>query len=93
MKQYLYADGVANVSLAGGMVRLDLFHYDGAPAEGASELPKVVDSQLVMPPESFIRAFESMQRFIDQLEKNGLIKRESAPKPQTVVSSVSPNFE
>lgn len=97
MKQYIYADGVANISLAGGMVRLDLFHYDGNPTEGQHELPKSVDQQLVMQPVAFMRAFESMQRFVAELEKNGLVHRSTVSQPtrpqNTENSAVSPNFE
>lgn len=96
MKQYIYADGMANVSLAGGMVRMDLFHYNGAPAEGQQELPKEVDQQLVMPPAAFMRAFESMQRFVAELERNGLVQRGGSQHTQEIPQrnqSISPNFE
>ena len=93
MKQYIYADGVENVSLAGGMVRLDLFHYDGEPSEGQRELPHEVTQQLVLPAAAFMRAFESMQRFVAELEKNGVVHR-NAPAPiPTPAKAVSPNFE
>lgn len=93
MKRYLYADGVENVSLSGGMVRLDLFHYDGVPAEGQRELPHEVTQQLVLPAAAFMRAFESMQRFVAELEKNGVVHR-NAPAPNSApAKAVSPNFE
>ena len=96
MKQYIYADGMVNVSLAGGMVRMDLFHYNGAPAEGQQELPKDIDQQLVMPPAAFMRAFESMQRFVGELERNGLVQRGGMAhmqEPSQGNQSASPNFE
>lgn len=94
MKQFIYADGVANVSLAGGMVRLDLFHYDGGPAEGQRDLPRMVDQQLIMSPAAFMRAYESMQRFVAELEKNGLVQRSvAAPAAKQPSAPVSPNFE
>lgn len=95
MKQYIYADGVENVTLAGGMVRLDLFHYDGQPEEGQKELPHSVNQQLVLPPAAFIRAFESMQRFVAELEKSGMVHRNAVPltPKQAPAKAVSPNFE
>lgn len=93
MKQYIYADGVENVSLAGGMVRMDLFHYAGGPGEGQHDLPREVDQQLVLPPAAFMRAFESMQRFVAELEKNGVIKRQAASAAAPAHQAVSPNFE
>ena len=93
MKQYIYADGVENVSLAGGMVRLDLFHYDGAPAEGQRELPHAVTQQLVLPAAAFMRSFESMQRFVAELEKNGVVHRNAPVSAPSPAKAVSPNFE
>lgn len=95
MKQYLYADGVENVSLAGGMVRLDLFHYEGRPAEGQRELPHEVTQQLVLPAAAFMRAFESMQRFVEELEKSGVVHRNAPGRNvnPTPTKAISPNFE
>lgn len=95
MKQYIYADGMTKVSLSGGMVRLDLFHYTGGAEDGQAELPKDEDMQLVMPPAAFMRAFDSMQRFVAELEKKGLVQRGAAVRPQALPqeSTVSPNFE
>lgn len=91
MKQHIYADGVANVSLAGGMVRLDMFHYSGQSGNEQQELAKSVDLQLVMQPLAFMRAYESMQRFVAELEKMGVVQRGGAPRPQEQAGS--PNFE
>ncbi|MBQ4614518.1 MAG: hypothetical protein IJB31_06295 [Akkermansia sp.] len=95
MKQYLYADGVENVTLAGGMVRLDLFHFAGRPEHGQQEMPREVDQQLVLPPAAFMRAFESMQRFVAELEKSGVVKRQPSPVENASKGrdAVSPNFE
>lgn len=93
MKEYLYTDGVDHITLAGGMVRLDLFHYDGSPAEGNQELPRVVNRQLVMPPAAFMRAFESMQRFVVELEKSGVVHRLPPAVKPAPAKSISPNFE
>lgn len=92
MKQYLYADGVENVSLAGGMVRLDLFHYEGRPTEEQRELPHEVTQQLVLPAAAFMRAFESMQRFVKELEKNGVITRQKEKSQSQSQAPASPNF-
>lgn len=95
MKQYIYADGVENVTLSGGMVRLDLFHFAGRPEKGQQELLRDVDQQLILPPAAFMRAFESMQRFVDELEKSGVIKRQATASSAELKGNeaVSPNFE
>ena len=93
MKKYIYTDGVDSITLAGGMVRLNLFHYDGSPTEKEQELPRVVNQQLVLPPAAFMRAFESMQRFVEELEKSGVVYR-TMPSPNPAPTrAISPNFE
>lgn len=93
MKEIVYTDGVANISLAAGMIRLDMFHYAGQPAPGERELPRKVDQQLVMPPAAFMRAFETMQQFIDELEKKGIVHHITPVHDHTHHVSSSPNFE
>lgn len=51
-KERIYADGVENVSLVEGMVRVDLFHY-GMRVEGMTVTPHEVTQQLVLPPARF----------------------------------------
>lgn len=86
MKNRVYADGVENVSLLEGMVRLDLFNY-----EGGDVATRELTTQVILPPAAFLRAFESMQRFVHELERKGVVSRapEKTPKPQ---EPVSPNF-
>ncbi len=83
-KERIYADGVENVSLVEGMVRVDLFHY-GMRVEGMTVTPHEVTQQLVLPPAAFLRAFESMQRFVAELERQGVVTRGAA------VQEVQPN--
>ncbi len=92
MKERVYTDGVANISLAAGMIRLDLFHYAGAPAPGEHELPKEVDQQLIMPPAAFMRAFEYMQQFVAELEKKGIVHH-IVPAHEHAHHVSSPNFD
>lgn len=95
MKQYHYADGLADITFAEGMIRLNLFHY-GTKEQGAAQgpLPKEVTSQLVLPPAGFLRAFEAMQQFVEQMERQGIItKSAAAPEPSPHNTALSPNFQ
>ena len=93
MKQHMYADGLANISLAAGMIRLDLFHYTGVPVPGEKELPRSIDQQLVMTPAAFMRAFESMQQFVNELEKKGIVHHIGPAHDHSHHVSSSPNFD
>lgn len=93
-KERIYADGVENVALVEGMVRVDLYHY-GMRVEGMEATPREVTQQLVLPPGAFLRAFESMQRFVAELERQGVVTRGAAPQeaPQPKLpKGGSPNF-
>lgn len=89
----MYADGVDNVSLSGGMIRMDLYHIDGCPDANSKALPRVVDTQIVMPPAAFMRAFESLQQFVAELEKKGIVHHISPVHDHTHHVSSSPNFD
>ena len=93
-KERIYADGVENVALVEGMVRVDLYHY-GMRVEGMEATPREVTQQLVLPPGAFLRAFESMQRFVAELERQGVVTRgaapQEAPQPKQPKGG-SPNF-
>lgn len=54
-------------------------------------LPREVDQQLVMTPAAFVRAFSVMQRFVDELEKKGVVSRAPEAKTQPKAAA-SPNF-
>lgn len=92
MKEYRYADGLEEITLSAGMVRLELFHYTGEPARDGSERgAREVTQQLILPPAGFVEAYEAMRRFMEQLEAGGVVTRHPAP-PRAPEAS-SPNFE
>ena len=89
MKSYHYADGVENILLAEGMVRLDLFHYGERQGQQCAH---DVTEQLVMPLPAFLRAYESARKMMEQLEQQGLITKAPAPAEGPSDSPTSPNF-
>lgn len=89
MKTYHYADGVENITLAEGMVRLDLFHYGERQGQQCAH---EVTEQLVMPLPAFLRAYESARRMVEQLERQGLITKAPAPAETPSAPTGSPNF-
>lgn len=92
MKKYYFADGVEDISFSEGMVRLNLFHY-GEKRNG--NIPHEITEQLILPPTGFLRAFETMQKMIAQMEKQGLITKaslDSDNKEGNGCPSSSPNF-
>jgi hypothetical protein len=75
----IFADGVGEIVLSGGMVRMDLVVLAGSQRD-ASEKPRMeVRQRVVMPPDGFLRSFSAMEDLVRQLVEAGLVKpREGA---------------
>jgi hypothetical protein len=94
----IFADGIGEITLSGGMVRMDLVTLKGTQSN-ANEKPKLEFSQrVIMPPDGFLRSFSAMENLVKQLIEAGLVK----PRDQQTAagedvsnggdSTKSPNF-
>ena len=94
----IFADGIGEITLSGGMVRMDLVTLTGSQSS-SEEKPKLEFSQrVIMPPDGFLRSFSAMENLVKQLIEAGLVK----PRDQQVgadsnaskggESAKSPNF-
>ena len=77
-----YCDGIESISLAAGMVRLELFVFGKEAPEKGKTPERHVIGQIVMPPQGFLQAYNGMQRLMAQLEKQGLVRRDAKPAPE-----------
>lgn len=73
-KNEFFTDGIGQIHFAGGMVRLDLMTLQPSAEEGK---PPTSHSRtrLVMPPQGFLAAFNSMRQLIDKLVAAGVLKK------------------
>ena len=72
-KKEIFADGIGQIHFAGGMVRFDLVTLQ-PQEEGKAPLPEP-SLRLIMPPQGFLAAFNSMQQLIDKLVEAGVPKK------------------
>jgi hypothetical protein len=98
----LFADGIGEITLAGGMVRMSLVTLVGSRREG--DQPRFEQRErIVMPPDGFLRSFSAMEDLVKQLINAGLVKPRSpevaaegskpSPAPTSTQSPPkSPNF-
>jgi hypothetical protein len=70
----IYCDGVMNISLVGGMVRLDLFTLSPTEKDKKGAPAPTLSRQIVMPPDGFMQAFNGMSRLIQQLKDKGMVR-------------------
>ena len=76
-KKEIFADGIGQIHLAGGMVRFDFVTLQ--PGEDGAAPTPVVNERIIMPPQGFLGAFNSMQQLIDKLVEAGVLtKNENA---------------
>lgn len=98
----VFADGIGEISLSGGMVRIDLVSLVGSQ-NNESDKPRLEPkTRIIMPPEGFLRSFGAMENLVKQLIDAGLIRpregAENAPVGKMSGNSAqagaprSPNF-
>ncbi len=70
----IFADGIGEIVLSGGMVRMDLVALTGSQREQENQPQLEFRKRVVMPPDGFLRSFSAMEDLVKQLIKAGLVK-------------------
>lgn len=79
VEQEVFADGIGQIHFSGNMVRFDFISLQPA-GDGESPTPAKV-CRIVMPPQGFLGAHQSMQQLIDKLLAAGVLqKNPNAPQ-------------
>lgn len=95
-----FADGIGEITLSGGMVRMDLVTLVGSQ-NNPNDKPRLeLSRRIVMPPDGFLRSFSAMENLVKQLIDAGLVKPrgedQAAPagqsEPEGGAPAKSPNF-
>jgi len=74
-KQEIFADGIGQIHFAGNMVRMDLVSLEPS---GDGKAPTAESKvRIVMPPQGFIAAYDSMRRLIEKLVAAGVLKKDA----------------
>ena len=79
-KKEIFADGIGQIHFAGGMVRYDFVTLQ--PAEDGKAPTPQSNVRIVMPPQGFLAAFNSMQQLIDKLLEAGVLQKNEAAKAE-----------
>ena len=72
-KKEIYADGIGQIHFAGGMVRFDFMTLQ--PEENGKAPVPENKIRMIMPPQGFLAAFNSMQQLIDRLVEAGVLQK------------------
>ena len=73
-----FADGIGEITLAGGMVRMDLVTLVGSQNNPENKPRLELSKRIVMPPDGFLRSFSAMENLVKQLIEAGLLSHEMA---------------
>lgn len=79
VKNETYSDGLAQIHMIEGMVRLDFMRLQPGQ-DGAAPVPQPTD-RIIMNPPAFLRTFQAMQQMIDKFVEKGLLKKNDNPPP------------
>lgn len=74
MIQDFYADGIGQITLAGGMVRMDLITLASTGKADSKDQKFDVKHRVIMPPDGFLKSFSAMENLVKQLIDAGLVK-------------------
>lgn len=74
IKKEIFADGIGQIHFAGGMVRFDFVTLQ-PNEDGKGEPLPVGNERIIMPPQGFLNAFNSMQNLIDKLLEAGVLQK------------------
>ncbi len=72
-KKEIFADGIGQIHFAGNMVRFDFVTLQ--PNEDGKAPTPAVTERIIMPPQGFLAAFNSMQQLIDKLLEAGVLQK------------------
>ena len=86
-----FADGIGEITLSGGMVRMDLVTLVGTQNDPDNKPRLELSKRIVMPPDGFLRSFSAMENLVKQLIEAGLVKPRDGEQPLAVEKPVGDN--
>ena len=84
MKEEINADGLGLIHWAGNMVRFDFMTWQPGK-DGGNPTPQF-NERIIMPPQGFLGAYESMKQLIEKLLAAGVLQK----KPNAPQNSIEP---
>ena len=90
-----YCDGVEEVSITSGIVRVDFFHYAAGARGKDGRPPRELSHRVLLSPEAFVQAYTALEQVVKQLQEKGLLQRKNggaAGGKAPAKGAKSPNF-
>ena len=81
MDQQIFTDGIARITVIGGVVRLDLVTYSPNETDAQGKPRQVFTQRVVMGTEAFLRSAEKVGEIVQQLSHPGAQVQPAQPAP------------
>ncbi|MGF1734709.1 hypothetical protein [Photobacterium satsumensis] len=101
MAEQHFIDGIENVAIIAGNVRMDFYTFGVDPDTSGKEPPREHNLRLVMSPDAFLRSWQTHTQLLEELKKRGLVTQRGDGELENTLSSqeqepsqeaVSPSF-
>ena len=89
MSDEIFADGFGDISVTGSTIRIDLVSQSATERDAGGQPALRFRQRVILPVEGFLRAHEMMQRMLEVLIQQGMVKRE--PAAPTASSGTGPD--
>lgn len=70
-----YCDGVEEISITSGIVRVDLYHYTAGPKDKEGRPARELSHRVLLSPEAFVQTYTAFEQVVKQLQDKGLLQR------------------
>jgi len=86
-----YCDGVEEISITSGVVRVDFYNYTAGAKDKDGRPPRELSHRVLLSPEAFVQTFTAFEQVVKQLQEKGLLqRRDSAPAAAPAAAKAAP---
>lgn len=75
MTDQIFADGLMNISVQEGIVRIDFFQLSPTERDAEGKPARVFSHRLLLSLQGFLQTGSAIDQLITQMEQRGLVKR------------------
>ena len=87
----MYCDGVEEVSITSGIVRVDFYRFASGPKGTDGRPARELSHRLLLSPEAFVQSFSAFEQVVKQLQDKGLLQRRDASKGAGTAQNPAPS--
>jgi hypothetical protein len=88
MENQVFSDAIGQITVIGGMVRLDFVAYSVTEKDANGQYMPVFCQRVIMSPESFLLTAEKVQEAARAITNLAQARERPAPRPSPVAASV-----